>query len=159
MKKPLLIAIRAVSILAGCQTTGAGKLYSKDSISSKPYRTNYSSDLKYAIDLAIYSYPRRCVFWTMEDQQHPLLRVCGSARCNGWVFACATWSAVSDSAATHRLCRLREKSVSTTRCTKSSTPGANAEKTRRRRRRRRRRAVTAVMVVVMALAAMVNVYN
>jgi hypothetical protein len=69
MKKPLLIAIMAVSILAGCQTTGAGKLYSKDSISSKPYRTNYSSDLKYAIDLAIYSYPRRCVYVITQGLQ------------------------------------------------------------------------------------------
>jgi hypothetical protein len=58
-----LIAVTA----SACQTTGVGELYSRDTIASQPYRSNYPSELAFVVDMTIYMYPRRCVFIQTSD--------------------------------------------------------------------------------------------
>jgi len=69
MKRSVLVLGLTVLGLAACQTTGENSLYTKESVASKPYRSNYSSDLSYAVDLAIHLYPRKCRWVKTEDSQ------------------------------------------------------------------------------------------
>jgi hypothetical protein len=66
MRKWIIAGLTAV-VLQGCQTTGVGTLYSRESLPSEPRRENYKSDLEYAIDLTIFMYPRRCAFVHTSD--------------------------------------------------------------------------------------------
>ena len=65
MSKLLLTMCFVAFGVAGCQTSGT--TYNKQSVTTKPSLSNYSSDLAYAIDLAIYAFPRRCVWYKTED--------------------------------------------------------------------------------------------
>ena len=53
--------------LMGCQTTGISQLYDKDTIVSKPTRSQFSSEVEYVANFTVYQYPRRCKFFRTSD--------------------------------------------------------------------------------------------